>query len=101
LSGSGASPDRHTGVTQLSSASSTQAIRNVRREDVVVSGWLWIALSFITLASLGILVAGRDNGDLIRFFADMNLRQHETMTALTLSALSFLILGLALSSIPA
>ena len=67
----------------------------------MVSGWFWIALSFITLASLGILAAGRGEGDLIRFFAAMNLRQHETMTALTLSALSFLILGLALSSIPA
>jgi hypothetical protein len=67
----------------------------------MVSGWLWIALSFITLASFGVLVAGRDDGDFIRFFAEMNFRQHVTMTAMTLSALSFLILGLALSSIPA
>ncbi len=67
---------------------------------MVVYGWLLIVLAIMTFASFTIWIAGRRDGDLIRFFAELNFHQHEMMTALTLSAMSFLILGLAIGSMP-
>ncbi len=62
----------------------------------------WIVLALMTWIGLTISLMryGGDKEDIIRAMMDLNLRQMLTMRGLALSIPAFLILGLALWSLP-
>lgn len=61
--------------------------------------WIMLFMGIITILSFIVLYGHYDNDEMIRHLMKMDLKQHHTFAGLFLSAIGFLILGVALWTI--
>lgn len=68
----------------------------------LAQGGPWILIAFMTLITISVWIARKGKGDeaLIRFLMSLDLRQIMTIDGMIRFAIGFIILGVALWSLP-